>query len=67
MLYFMTDDASHHLSGHMNSQNSTDNPTMFHEERLYGLKVGVWCAVSGSWIVGPTFSTALTILCNFFE
>ena len=25
------------------------------EVSLYDAKIGVWCAVSGQWIVGPTF------------
>ena len=57
LLYFMSDKAWFHLSGYVNSQNthywSSENPHVIHETSLHDLKIGVWCAVSGTKIVGP--------------
>ena len=56
LLYFISDEAWFHLSGYMNSQNtrywSSENPHVIHETPLHDLKIGVWCAVSGTKIVG---------------
>ncbi|PSN34039.1 hypothetical protein C0J52_17497 [Blattella germanica] len=46
LLYFMSDEAWFHLTGHVNSQNtrywSTNNPYVIHEEPLHDSKIGVW-------------------------
>jgi hypothetical protein len=48
-----------HLQGYVNSQNArvwaAENPHVYHEEPLHPLKVGVWCAISIRWIMGPIF------------
>jgi hypothetical protein len=58
-LYFMSDEAWFHLSGHVNSQNtrywSAENPHNLHQVPLRDQKVGVWFAVSASRIIGPIF------------
>ena len=63
LLYFMWDEAWFHLSGYVNSQNtrhwSSENPHVIHETPLHDLKIGVWCAVSGTKIVGPIFLNKL--------
>ena len=45
----------------MNSQNcrirSAENPHAMHETPLYDEKIGVWCAISRSRIIGPIFFT----------
>ena len=57
--YFIKDEAWFHLSGYINSQNthywSTDNARERLEVSLHDAKIGVWCAVSGQLVVGPTF------------
>jgi hypothetical protein len=60
LLYIMSDKAWFHLSGHVNSQNtrywSVDNPNTIHQQDLHDKKkIGVWCAVSATRIVGPIF------------
>nr|XP_020451198.1 uncharacterized protein LOC109957565 [Monopterus albus] len=59
LLYFMTDEAWFHLSGHVNTQCtrywSAESPHLTHETPLHDQKIGVWCAVSGTRIVGPIF------------
>ena len=59
LLYFMSDEAWFHISGYVNSQNtrywSSENPHVIHETPLHDLKIDVWCAVSGTKIVGPIF------------
>ena len=63
LLYFMSDEAWFHLSGYVNSQNtrywSFENPHLIHETPLHDLKIGVWCAVSGTMIVCPIFLNQL--------
>jgi hypothetical protein len=58
-LYFMSDDIWFHLSGHVNAQNTrywlSENPHILHQSPLHAQKIGVWCAVSGSRIIDPTF------------
>jgi hypothetical protein len=58
-MFFMTDDALFHLSGYVNSQNSrywaTENPHGLHEQPLHDQKIGVWCGVSATRIIGPIF------------
>ena len=58
-LYFISDEAWFHLSGHVNSQNTTylfaEKPHNLHDKPLHDQKMGVWCAVSGNRIVGPIF------------
>jgi hypothetical protein len=52
-LYFMSSEAWFH------SQNtrywSAENPHNLHQVPLHDQKIGVWCAVSASRIIGPTF------------
>jgi hypothetical protein len=59
LLYFMSGEAWFYLSGHVNSQNtrywSVDYPNTIHLQPLHDQKIGVWCAVSATWIVGPIF------------
>ena len=66
LLYFMLDEVRFHLSGYVNSQNtcywSSENPHVIHETRLHDLKIGVWCAVSGTKIVSPIFLNQLWTL-----
>jgi hypothetical protein len=56
---FMTDEAWFHLSGYVNSENSrywaTENPHELHEQPLHDRKIGVWCGVSVTCIIGPIF------------
>lgn len=56
---WFTDEAWFHLSGYINTQNSrywaAENPNIIHEAPLHPEKVGVWCAVSATRIVGPIF------------
>jgi hypothetical protein len=58
-LYFMSDEAWFHLSGHVNSQNtrywSAEDPHNLHQVPLHDQKIGVWCPVSASQIIGPIF------------
>jgi predicted transcriptional regulator len=58
-LYFMSDESWFHLSGHVNSQDtrywSAENPHNLHQVPLHDQKIGVWCAVSASRIIGPIF------------
>lgn len=55
---FMSDEAWSHLRGFVNAKNTchwdTENPHIIHEVSVYEHKVGVWCAVSGCRIIGPT-------------
>jgi hypothetical protein len=57
--YIMSDESWFHLSGHVNSQNiqywAAENPHLMHEQPLQDKKIGVWCAVSGTRIIGPIF------------
>jgi hypothetical protein len=54
-----SDEAWFHLSGHVNSQNTrlwaATNPHTTLEKPLHSMKVGVWCAMSRTRIVGPIF------------
>ena len=56
---FWSDDAWFHLSGFVNRQNCRiwhiENPHAFHERPLHSEKIGVWCAMSRSKIIGPIF------------
>jgi hypothetical protein len=58
-LYFMSNKAWFHLSGHVNAHNTrywlAENPHILHQSRLHDQKIGVWCAVSGSRNIGPIF------------
>ena len=58
-LLFFSDEAWFHLTGYINSQNnrywSTDNPHQLHEVPLHDQKVGVWCAISRTRLIGPIF------------
>jgi hypothetical protein len=54
-----SDEAWFHLSGYINSQNShvwlAVNPHAIHGTPLNDQKVGVWCTISWSWVIGPTY------------
>ena len=56
---FFTDEAWFSLSGFVNSQNtriwSSENPNAIQETPLHPEKIGVWCAISRSRIIGPIF------------
>src|SRR6185437_9724828 len=56
---FFTDEAWFHLTGYVNSQNnrywSNENPHQLHEVPLHDAKVGVWCAISRTRLIGPIF------------
>jgi hypothetical protein len=58
-LYFMSDETWFHLSGNVNAQNTrywlAENPHILHQSPLHDQKIRVWCAVSGSRIIGPIF------------
>jgi hypothetical protein len=58
-LLFITDEASFHLSGYVNSQNtriwSGQNTHAVHQTPLHDIKIGVWCALSARGIIGPAF------------
>jgi hypothetical protein len=58
-LTFFIDDALFHLSGYINAQNngywSSINPRQMFEVPLHDQKIGVWCAITASRIVGPIF------------
>jgi hypothetical protein len=58
-LYFMSDEACFHLFDHVNFQNtrywSAENPHNLRQVPLHDQKIRVWCAVSGSRIIGPIF------------
>jgi hypothetical protein len=59
-LTFFTDQAWFHLSGYINAQNnrywSSINP-----RQTFDQKIGVWCAITASRIVGPIFFKTLLI------
>lgn len=59
LLYFMTNEAWFHSSGHVNPQNmrywSTEYSHLTHETPFNDQKIGVWCVVSGTQTVGPNF------------
>ena len=56
---FFIDETWFHLSGYTNTQNSrtwaTENPHETFEKPLHDQKIGVWCAVSRSRMIGPIF------------
>jgi hypothetical protein len=58
-LTFFTDEAWFHLSGYINVQNnrywSSINPRQTFEVPLHDQKIGVWCVITASRIVGPIF------------
>jgi hypothetical protein len=58
-LTFFTDEAWFHLSGYINAQNnrywSSINPKQTFEVPLHDQKIGVWCSITASRIVGPIF------------
>ena len=59
LLYFISDEAWFHLSGYVNSQDtrywSSENPHVIQEKPWHDLKIGAWCAVSGTKIISPIF------------
>ncbi|PSN47189.1 hypothetical protein C0J52_07875, partial [Blattella germanica] len=68
---FCTDEAWFHLSGFMNSQNqrhwASKNPHHnIVETRRHETKIAVWCAISGSRIVGPLFHAPDLNPCDFY-
>jgi hypothetical protein len=58
-LPFFSDKAHFHLQGYISVQNnhywSSQHPHLIHEVPLQPVKVGVWCTVSATRIVGPAF------------
>jgi hypothetical protein len=58
-LTFFSDEALFHLQGYINTQNnrywSSQNPHLTPKVLLHPVKLGVWCAVSATRIVGPMF------------
>lgn len=56
---FFSDEAHFHLDGYVNKQNyrywAPNNPHNKHSKSLHTQKVTVWCAISGSSIIGPYF------------
>jgi hypothetical protein len=58
-LTFFSDEAWFHLQGYINMQNNrywnSKNPHLTHKAPLHPAKVGIWCALSARWIVGPVF------------
>lgn len=58
---FFSDEAWFSLCGYVNSQNnrvwSASNPHLQLQAPLHQQKVGVWCAISRSRVVGPIFFT----------
>jgi hypothetical protein len=64
-LTFYTDEAWFHLSGYINAQNnrywSSINLKQTFEMPLQDQKIGVWCAITASQIVGPVFFKTLLI------
>jgi hypothetical protein len=58
-LKFFTDEAWFYLSGYIIVQNnrywSSINPRQTFEVPLHDQKIGVWCAITASRIVGPIF------------
>ena len=72
--YIMSDQAWFLLSGHVNLQNTwywaVENPHLVHEQPLQDQKFGVWCAVSGTRIIGPIFfdrTVNMEVCMNIFE
>jgi len=72
--YIMSDEAWFHLSVHVHSQNTrywaAENPHLVHEEPLQDQKIGVWCAMSGTRIIGPIFlnrTVNTEVYMNIFE
>jgi hypothetical protein len=58
-LTFFTDEAWFHLSGYVSAQNnrywSSINPRQVFEVPFHDQKIGVWCAITASRIVGCIF------------
>jgi hypothetical protein len=72
--YIMSDEAWFHLSGHVNSQNmwywAVENPHFAHEQPLQDQKINVWCAVSGTHIIGLIYfdrTVNMEVYMNIFE
>lgn len=59
IILFMSDEAHFHLNGMVNQQNcrywASENPKLMHETPLHSPKVTVWCAVTGTDVIGPYF------------
>jgi hypothetical protein len=58
-LTFFSDEAWFHLSGYITAQNNRYwniiNLKKMFEVPLHNQKIGVWCAITASQIVGPIF------------
>ena len=72
--YIMSDEALFHLSGQVNSQNTlywaAENPHLVHEQPLQDQKISVWCALSGTRIIGLIFfdrTVNTEVYTNIFE
>ena len=72
--YIMSDEVWFHLSGHINSQNTwywaAENPHLMHEQPIQDQKLGVWCAMSGTCIIGQIFfdrTVNMEVYMNIFE
>jgi hypothetical protein len=56
---WFTDETWFHLSGYINSQNTRvwaeETPHKIHTEPLHSEKIGAWCVLSRSRIIGPIF------------
>jgi hypothetical protein len=54
-----TDEAWFSFNGHANIQNNrswlVDNYTLIHPVPLCDTKIGVWCAINATTIIGPNF------------
>jgi hypothetical protein len=63
---FFSDEVWYPLSVYMNSQNShvwlVVNPHAFQETPLHDKKVGVWCVISQSQVIGPIFFEIIIVL-----
>lgn len=60
VLTYFTDEVRFYFNGHINAQNSRDQPTnnsrLTHEMALYGVKVGVPGTISKTKTIGPILS-----------
>ncbi len=58
-LFYFSDEAWFHVSGYINCQNfrtwSSTNPHAYIESSLHPQKIGVWCGLSRTKIIGPLF------------
>jgi hypothetical protein len=70
-IFFSTDEALSHLSGYINSQNSSvwsaENPHSLHENPLHSSKIGIWCALSRKQSVRPLFFQEIITAENYIS